>query len=118
MTAWFVSFTLLSSWALHGLAHGFAVACLQLGFRLARILQQQAQGERQIAIAREVLMAEPGFDVYQCFSLLNADRTGFVSRSNFIYFLKKHKFFVSLFSAFLFEKLKRLRRPMTRMSGI
>mmetsp|Transcript_8251 Transcript_8251/g.12413 ORF Transcript_8251/g.12413 Transcript_8251/m.12413 type:complete len:179 (+) Transcript_8251:5474-6010(+) len=88
------------------------VIAAQGEFRLARTLQQLAQGERQIEVSnfsfffsissfvvkvvRQMLVEEPGYDPFGLFSVMDVDAKGYVSRSALRSFLRKHHIYAFL----------------------
>lgn len=63
-------------------------------FRLARLLQQQAQTERKIDTIRQLLVQEPGFNSYQLFRFL-ANGKDFLSAADLMVFLQENHFVIT-----------------------
>ncbi len=64
-------------------------------FRLARALQQIAQGERQVEIIRQMLVEEPGYKPYALFKLLDDGGQGQLRGQGVTSFLKKHSIYAT-----------------------
>ncbi len=58
-------------------------------FRLARTLQQQAQGERAIEVARELLTDEPTYSAFDAFKILDPHSKGFITADDLKEFLRR-----------------------------
>jgi len=63
-------------------------------FRLARLLQQQAQSERKIDTIRQLLVQEPGFNSYQLFRFL-ANGKDFLTAADLMVFLQENNFVIT-----------------------
>mmetsp|Transcript_16959 Transcript_16959/g.30388 ORF Transcript_16959/g.30388 Transcript_16959/m.30388 type:complete len:689 (-) Transcript_16959:112-2178(-) len=64
-------------------------------FRLARTLQEIAKGERQIEVARQLLVEEPGYSPCKLFKLIDVDCRGVVTGGALKRFLRKHNVYVN-----------------------